>query len=248
VAVHRGQRWCLGLVRLTGADAEGAVLALLGQLRERGVRIRSVVLDRGFFSGHVILALQQRGVPFVLGVPRKGGRWDRLFELSSGRVVTHSWRTERGSRAVSVSVVRVCRRVRGRWRREVYAFGGVGPTRAADRWGRARYYRGLMSRRFGIETSYRQMNQGKASTSSTDPRRRLLWLGVGLLLRRVWVWCQRAIAGGRRSWSGWRPAESLRLAVLLAWLAEALEQRYPAGHEIPLAQPIPVPPQLDGYT
>ena len=56
---------------------------------------------------------------------------------------------------------------------------------------RARFYRELNQRRFGIETSYRQLNQGKARTTTTDVRQRLLWLGVALLLRQVWVWLQQ---------------------------------------------------------
>src|SRR5262249_42766456 len=81
-----------------------------------------------------------------------------------------------------------------------------------------RFYRGLMHRRFGIETSYRQMNQGKALTTSTDPRRRLLWLGVALLLRQAWVWCQRALAGRRSHWTHWRPPEALPPVVPLGGL------------------------------
>jgi hypothetical protein len=241
VAVHKGQRWCLGLVRLADNDPEAAVLAVLAQLRARGIRIRSLVLDRGFFSGHVILALQQRGVPFVVGVPRRPGRWDKLFEMPSGQVVRHAWKTERGRRAVSVSMVRACRRLRGRWRREVYAFGGVTAGRAVGRYARARFYRERMRRRFGIETSYRQMNQGKALTTTTDVRRRLLWLGVALLLRQAWVWCQRALSGQRSNWTRWRPHEALLLAVLLDWLAGTLKERYPATQEIPLPQPVTLP-------
>jgi hypothetical protein len=240
-AVHRGQRWCLGLVRLTGNDPESAVLAVLAQLRARGVRIRSLVLDRGFFSGHLILALQRRGVPFVVGVPRRPGRWDRLFALPSGRVATLSWKTDRGRRPVSVPVVRACRRLGGRWRRELYAFGGLCPARAVGRHRRARFYRERMRQRFGIETSYRQLNQGKALTTTTDPRRRLLWLGVALLLRQAWVWWQRALAGRQCNWSGWRPQEELTLAVLLGWLAGALAQRHPAAEEIPLPRPVGSP-------
>jgi hypothetical protein len=248
VAVHRGQRWCLAVAPLTANDPEAAVLAVLGQLQARGVRVRSLVLDRGFFSGHVILALQQRGVPFVVGVPRRPGRrWGRLFELPSGQVAEHSWKTERGRRPVTVPVVRACRRVGGRWRREVYAFGGVGPARAVTRWRRARFYRERMRRRFGIETSYRQLNQGKAVTTSADRRRRLLWVGVALLLRQAWVWCQRAVAGRRTNWARWRPHEALRLAVLLEWLAGALKERYPATQEIPLPRPVTLTsPEPDG--
>jgi Transposase DDE domain len=241
VVVHQGQRWCLGLARLTDNDPEAAVLAVLAQLQVRGVRLRSLLLDRGFFSGHVIRALQERGVPFVLGVPRKGGRWDRLFALPSGRVAEHAWRTERGRHPVSVPMVRACRRVRGHWRREVYAFGGVSPAQAVGRYARARFYRERQRRRFGIETSYRQLNQGKALTTSTDARRRLLWRGVALLLRQAWVWCQYRLARRGTNWRYWQPDERLRLAVLLEWLAGALKECYPASQVIPLPQPLPLP-------
>jgi len=240
-AAHRGQRWCLGLAPLADGDPEAAVRAVVAQLLARGVRVRSLILDRGFFSGHVILALQRLGVPFVVGVPRKGGRWDALFAMPSGKVVRHAWRTERGNRPVAVSVVRACRRVRGRWRREVYAFGGVDAGRAAGRYARARHYRGLMRRRFGIETSYRQMNQGKARTTTKDPRRRLLWLGVALLLRQAWVWLQRALAGRRTRYERWRPDGRLTLAVLLGWLAGAVRGRHPDVREIPLPHPVTLP-------
>jgi hypothetical protein len=242
VVVQRGQRWCLGLTALADADGERAVLALLDQLQQRGIRLRCLLLDRGFFSGHVILALQARGRPFVLGVPRKGGRLNRLWDLPSGRVVRYAWKTERGARPVAVDLIRVCRRVQGRWRREVYAFAGIHPDRGVSRYRRARFYRQLARQRFGIETSYRQLNQGKAVTSTKDPRRRLLWLGLGLLLRQVWVWCQRQLAPRGTRWQEWQPQESLRLVWLLQWLAEAIEAHYPAPQHIPLPQPVTLPP------
>jgi hypothetical protein len=69
VVVHRGQRWCLGLIALDHADGAQAVRALAEQLHARGIRPRCLLVDRGFFSGHVILALQAAALPFVLGVP-----------------------------------------------------------------------------------------------------------------------------------------------------------------------------------
>jgi hypothetical protein len=241
VVVHQGQRWCLGLIALADADAERAVVTLVEQLQQRGIRVRCLLLDRGFFSGHVILALQARGLPFVLGVPRKGGRLNRLGGQPSGRVTRYAWKTERGARPVAVDLVRVCRRVGGKWRREVYAFAGVSPARGARRYQRARFYRRLAQKRFGIETSYRQLNQGKALTTTKDPRRRLLWLGLGLLLRQVWVWCQRQLAPRGTRWRDWQPQEELRLVWLLRWLAEAIEHHYPAPQKIPLPQPVTLP-------
>ena len=45
----------------------------------------------------------------------------------------------------------------------------------------------LFRKRFGIETSYRQLGEGLAQTTSRDRRYRLLRVGLALLLRNVWV-------------------------------------------------------------
>ncbi len=46
------------------------------------------------------------------------------------------------------------------------------------------YYR----KRFGIETSYRQLRQARIFTCTRDPHLRLFFVGVGLVLRNLWVW------------------------------------------------------------
>jgi hypothetical protein len=48
--------------------------------------------------------------------------------------------------------------------------------------------RELYRKRFGIETSYRQMNEAKIKTCTRDPALRLLFVGITLVLRNVWVW------------------------------------------------------------
>ena len=132
----------------------------------------------------------------------------------------------------------------GQWRREVYAFAGVRPERGTRRYQRARFYRRLAPKRFGIETSYRQLNQGKAVTTTTDPRRRLLSVGLGLRLRQVWVWCQRQLVPRGTRWQDWRPQEELRLRWLLQGLAEAIQHQYPAPQNIQLPQPLTLTPPM----
>jgi IS4 transposase len=81
-------------------------------------------------------------------------------------------------------------------------------------------------RRFGIETSYRQMHQARIRTSTRDPRLRLLYVGVALILRNVWVWAHREVSaervhGGRRM-----DSDRLPFRRMLLWVehlaAEAL--------------------------
>ena len=42
--------------------------------------------------------------------------------------------------------------------------------------------------RFGIETSYRQMHEGRIRTTTRRPAVRLLYVGIALVLRNLWVW------------------------------------------------------------
>ena len=241
VIVQRGQRWCVGLAPVHQSRPEVAVAQILDQLHQRHLRVRCLLLDRGFFSGHVVRLLQQRDVPFVLGVQRKQGRLRRVFDGPSGQVTNHAWKTERGGLPVAAQLVTVRRRVQGRWRREVYAFAGIAPEAGARRYQRARFYRRLNARRFGIETSYRQMNEGVARTTTTDQRRRLLWLGLALLLRQAWVWLQRHLTPRGTHWRHWQPSGALRLAMLLDWLADYLKHRYPGCTRLTLPRPLQLP-------
>jgi hypothetical protein len=241
VIVHRGQRWCLGLTAVHNTRWEEALERIAEQLQARGIRVHCVLLDRGFFSGHVILALQRRRWPFVVGVSRKGGRIDRLFEEPVGQVNVHRWKTERGSLPVAAAMILARRRVKGHWRRELYAFEGIHPEGAVRRYQRAQYYQRLQQRRFGIETSYRQMRQGQGKTTSCDQRHRLLWLGVALLLRQVWQWLQQRLTPRGTRWSSWRVHLTWPLARLLDWLAQALRAAHPEELSLPLPRPVQLP-------
>ena len=50
--------------------------------------------------------------------------------------------------------------------------------------------------RFGIESSYRQLNEARIKTCARDPRLRLLFVGIALVLRNVWVWIHFRFARG----------------------------------------------------
>ena len=59
--------------------------------------------------------------------------------------------------------------------------------------------REIYRKRFGIETSYRQMNEARIKTCTRDPGQRLLFVGIALVLRNVWVWLHFQMAKGKRS-------------------------------------------------
>jgi hypothetical protein len=68
-----------------------------------------------------------------------------------------------------------------------HAFVGWGAEEQTRVRQRAQLARRKYRQRFGIETSYQQLNQGKGRTTKKNLVYRLLLLGLALLLRQVWV-------------------------------------------------------------
>ena len=90
--------------------------------------------------------------------------------------------------------------------------------------GLPRWVRQEYRKRFGIETSYRQMNQCRIRTSTRNPVLRLLFVGIALLLRNVWVWFHLNILADRhRNGRVILNLELLRLTTLTLCLQHAAE-------------------------
>jgi hypothetical protein len=243
VLVHKRHRYTVGLLACDGKRPPHTVVAaLLEQVRQRGLRVRGVVLDAGFDSGETLAVLQEQQLAYTVVLGKKGrgshNRRNACFHLPVGTCTEVSWQVEKTRRVVATQAVVVWRQRERRTR--VYAYGGwssgqaVRAARAAVRWYRAR---------FGIETSYRQLNEGRGQTTKKDVCYRLLLIGLALLLRQVWVWLSgqvvRARGAGPRAW-----VAELPLRRLTDWLAEDLKRTYPEDQEIELAHPISLPGDL----
>lgn len=221
VIVHRGRRFTVGLLPLTESlPPHQIVEALLEQMESRGLKLRGVVLDSAFESGETLLLLQERGLSYAVPLRRKGKRTNRrnqLWDCEPGTTDKIDWKTDKTKRPVSTAVIVL--KFDGQTR--VYAFGGWDENTARKEIRRGRLARRWYRKRFGIETSYRQMNQGKIFTTTKDLRFRLLAIGLALLLRQVWAWLTMQIARDRGlKLTAW--VKELPLATMCSWLAESL--------------------------
>ena len=225
--VHHRHRFAVGLLALRGGERPHQVVAaLLAQLQARGVKLRGVVLDSAFDSGETPLLLQGRGLSYTVPLRKKGkgtNRRNAAWQLEVGTVGEVAWKTEKGNKPVSTEAV-VLRRP-GEKEKKVYAFGGWGSAQAQAELRRARLAKRWYRKRFGIETSYRQMNECKVKTTRKDVAHRLLLVGLALLLRQAWVWLTWQLARDRRLRPGaW--VALLPLARLAGWLADLLKHKY----------------------
>jgi hypothetical protein len=77
--------------------------------------------------------------------------------------------------------------------------------------------------RFAIETTDRQMHQARIRTSTRDPMLRLLYVGVALVLRNVWVWFHDRVLARPRHGGRAICLELLRFRTMLLWLVHVAE-------------------------
>jgi putative transposase len=196
------------------------VRTLLRQVRKVIPGFRLVLVDRGFWSVAVIRYLQRARYPFLMPVIGRGRKASDPRGPSGTRAF-FAWRksgwarytlhdrndTARATVDIAVKVRRrqAARPGRKRPPKRVLVYGCWGVRGRDPGWVDQSYHRRRLDwvkqtyrGRFGIETSYRQMNQGRGWTTSRSPVRRLLLVGLALLLRNVWALLHLVVLAERR--------------------------------------------------
>jgi len=230
--VRKGGRWTVAMTFVTkGENLTTVLYRLLQQARKCGVKPRYLLLDRGFYQVDVIRYLQAGRYPFLMPAVIRGRALNHP-KGPSGTRVYRAWKrsgwsrytlTNADQRKATVSICVKCsndRGQRGRHGRQawVYAYWGLQPS--SYRWV-AETYR----LRFGIESSYRQMHQARIRTCTRSPLLRMLYVGIALILRNVWVWLHWAVLAQRRRGGRRVDLDQLPFRAMLLWLqhlAEAL--------------------------
>ena len=244
--IRKGRRYTVGLVYVRkGQPLAEVVQELLRQAAKAGVRPRYVLLDRGFWSVAVIRYLQHARYAFLMAVPCRGRKADhpdgpggtRVFHLRRRSGWGEYTLTDARKKRATVSICVKCRNrrgERGKHGREalVYAYGG-GLQPSSYQWVKETY-----RSRFAIETTYRQLGQARIRTSTRDPLLRLLYVGVALILRNVWVWLHwEVLAHGRR---GGRLLDLAQLTFrgMLLWLQHLAEANLAVCDQLHTERPV----------
>jgi putative transposase len=232
--IRKGQRYTVGLTGVTkGESLKDVVQRLLRQAAGMGVRPRLLLLDRGFYSVAVVRYLQAARVPFLMPVVCHG-RSPKHRQGPSGSYVFRTWKTSGWSsytlteaktgRTATVSICVKCRNYRGQWKRHgrqalTYAYWGYQPSSPDAVFTTYRL-------RFGIESSYRQLHEGRIRTTSRRPAVRLLYVGIALVLRNLWVWLHYTVLSLPRRGGRVILLERLRWETLLLWLLHVVEETF----------------------
>lgn len=228
---YRGQRYTLALTVVErGEKMQEVVKRLLKRLAQLGISVRLLLLDRGFWSVAVIRYLQAARKAFLMPVVLRGRKDNHPAGPGGTRIFASrkkgGWDeytlTAADKQTARVSICIHCRNYNGQWLRHgrqalVYAFWGINPS--STRWVKETY-----RKRFAIETSYRQMHQGRARTCTRNPLVRLLLVGIALVLRNVWVWLHYAVLSTPRRGGRRLNLDRLTFKTLLLWLQHQAEK------------------------
>ncbi|MBD0328354.1 MAG: transposase [Pyrinomonadaceae bacterium] len=244
---RKGQRYTLALVYVrAGQPLKEVIQELLRQAARCGVRPRYLLLDKGFCSVEVIRYLQRGRYPFLMPLVLRGRKANHPKGPSASQVFA-TWKKSGWGRYTMTSskkeraTVQVCvkcrnlRGERGKHGREalVYAFGG-GLAPGSFQWVKETY-----RKRFGIETSYRQMREARIKTCTRDPLLRLLYVGLALILRNVWVWLHWQVLSQPRRGGRRLDLAQLSFRGMLLWLQHYAEEWLGRVDEIQAQRPFP---------
>ena len=230
--VQHGQRYTLALTWVRRHEAMVVVLKrLLGRIRELELKIKHLLLDRAFFNVPVVQYLQQEEVPFLMPVMFRGRKRKRRGPVTGLQWIkrqpagcyAHTMKNRKEQVTVNVYVGyrRHCHRKDGKQRKQKLLFAAWRTK------GSPTGIRELYRKRFGIETSYRQMRQANIYTTTRNPYLRLLFIAVGLILRNMWVWIHHTILAESEGGSELTlHLELLRLKRMLEWIDRVIIALY----------------------
>jgi hypothetical protein len=221
--LKRNKRYTLALTLMVKDEPLLEVLKrLLKRAEEIGLGIKRLLLDRGFDNNAVVQYLQEQSFTSIMPLTLRGKRAKALLKTKKSYQTSFT-RSSRDYGEASFTVYVACKYSRGK-----YGKHGIHPC--------AYIVIGKLSMpplqvyeeyrlRFGIESSYRAMNEVRARTSSTSALFRLLLVGLAFLLLNLWSYLKWSYLYPKQSGPRQVLHELFPLKTLCWWLYEVVKQR-----------------------
>jgi putative transposase len=241
--IRRGLRVTLAIHFFLPGDSIVSVLkTLLDRVKEIGIGIKCLYLDKGFAGIDTQSYLEQSGTPALIACTIRGrtGGTRALCQGNRSYRTTYTFRNtaEKKQFTAEVAVCRVFTTAKrtGRMKRRagwlLFILINLDLTPRQAR----RSYR----RRFGVETSYRCAGQVRAWTTSKNPALRFVLIGLSFFLLNVWLHLRWLYTQVPRL--GCRLLDTRRFPLnrFAKFIIRATEHQYGFVHEI-VAPAVPIP-------
>jgi putative transposase len=227
----RQVRVTLAVTYVLPEDAPRQVVQrLVERMRQLAFRPRVIYLDKGFSGGEVLTYLQQHNVPAIVACPIRGkaGKGGLRALCHGRRAYCTEYTFTDGTPARLALYPRRVPDSTGKRRVKWLAFIVIHLDWSAKQV--CQRYR----RRFGIESSYRQLGRLRVRTTSRNPALRFFLLGLALLLLNVWVYLRWLATRLPQIGPAQLDLNAFRLHRFIVFLRRAIEQRFGVRDSIPI--------------
>jgi putative transposase len=186
--MHKDVRFTLAVVFVHPDDELVKIVKqLIRRVKAFKIKVKCYYFDKGFCSIPVLrVLLADPKLSAIIAVPIRGkkGGTRALCHGRGGYRTTYTFRNqEYGELTVPLAVVRTFRKRREGKLQAVWLIYVVLNVKDAS----LREIRKRYRRRFGIESSYRLMEQVRGRTTARNPALRFLWMGQALLIGNIWI-------------------------------------------------------------
>jgi putative transposase len=184
--IKKDKRLTLAIRGIRNRDTNVAIITyLLASISSLKIEIKTLYLDRGFFSIAVIRWLKALRIPFIMPAI-KTGKTGGIKQFLQGRKSYKTTYTMQKNKEnlVTFDLWIVCKYKKGKRKKhgvEYFVYVVYQPEISLD------YIHTDYRRRFGIESSYRIKNICRIKTTNKKPVIRLLFIGISFLLVNIWV-------------------------------------------------------------
>jgi putative transposase len=184
--IKNNKRFTLAIKGIRNTDTNVAIITyLLSYIYSLNINLKTLYLDRGFFSVSVIRWLKALKIPFILPAIRRGknGGIKQFLKGRKNYKTTYAMTNKQGD-CVTFELWVICKYLKGKRKKkgiEYFAYVVHKPTISLD------YIHQDYRKRFGIESSYRIKNICRIKTTNKKPIIRLLFIGISFILINVWV-------------------------------------------------------------
>lgn len=222
--IRRNKRVTLGFTFVRPSDTLFEVLKrVLQMVFNLGIQIKRLYLDRAFARVDIISYLKGQSFVSVVSIPKKGSQMRALLSGKTSYKTVYTMNSPKYG-SVEFPLWIACRYSKGRNGKhgvQMLPFAVIGECNS-DMLQIADEY----EHRFGIESSYRLMNQARARTSSPNPGFRLLLVGIAFALVNLWVFLKWfALITSRRRGTDF-DEDSFPLTLFCDFISEEIKKKY----------------------
>ena len=176
---------------IAGGEPQSHYLGgLIENAQRRGVKIRTILLDRGFVSVDNILEMERLDVKYVMPLPGNDKLYSMMQEYHDkrGEAVREYTMTNKYGRSATTTLVIVPKKNPGKGGKmsDLYV-GFITNIEVDDPKDLIRYIPKVYRIRWGIETGYRKLEEVRARTNSRRIGARLFLLFISLGILNFWL-------------------------------------------------------------